>query len=126
MIGVWQKAAAAARSAHLLLEAGDTDGAVNRAYYAMFDAARSALMSMDPKLAEAKTHATVIRRFGLHLVKAGHFDSELGRILNQTEELRLSADYESDPTGIAEARLTIEKMDEFVAAISAFLASRQP
>ena len=39
------KAFRAAASARLLLEAGDTDGACNRAYYAMFDAARAALLA---------------------------------------------------------------------------------
>ncbi|OHC67239.1 MAG: hypothetical protein A2045_15515 [Rhodocyclales bacterium GWA2_65_20] len=38
------KAARAAVSARLLLNAGDVDGACNRAYYAMFDAARAALL----------------------------------------------------------------------------------
>ncbi len=38
------KAERAAVSAKLLLEAGDVDGACNRAYYAMFDAARAALL----------------------------------------------------------------------------------
>jgi hypothetical protein len=37
------KARVAAHSAQLLLDAGDADGACNRAYYAMFDAAPSAL-----------------------------------------------------------------------------------
>ncbi|TSE26764.1 hypothetical protein Tsedi_00472 [Tepidimonas sediminis] len=36
------KAEVAAASAQALLERGDPDGAVNRAYYAMFDAARDA------------------------------------------------------------------------------------
>jgi uncharacterized protein (UPF0332 family) len=45
-----QKAARALDSARLLLDAGDTDGACNRAYYAMFDAARAALASeADPR-----------------------------------------------------------------------------
>lgn len=33
------------RSAHLTLQAGDPDTAVNRAYYAMFNIARAALLS---------------------------------------------------------------------------------
>ncbi|MCX7662789.1 MAG: HEPN domain-containing protein [Tepidimonas fonticaldi] len=37
------KAEVAAASAQALLERGDPDGAVNRAYYAMFDAARAML-----------------------------------------------------------------------------------
>ncbi|MCO6434390.1 hypothetical protein [Nitrosomonas nitrosa] len=35
----------AAASAKLLLDTGDADGASNRAYYAMFDAARAALLA---------------------------------------------------------------------------------
>jgi uncharacterized protein (UPF0332 family) len=37
------KAARAVASAQALLELGDADGASNRAYYAMFDAARAAM-----------------------------------------------------------------------------------
>ena len=36
------KAIQAAASAKVLLDTGDADGACNRAYYAMFDAARAA------------------------------------------------------------------------------------
>ncbi len=39
------KAERAATSARLPLEAGDCDGACNRAYFAMFDAARAALLA---------------------------------------------------------------------------------
>lgn len=39
------KAERAAASAKLLLEVGDADGACNRAYYAMYDAARAALLA---------------------------------------------------------------------------------
>jgi uncharacterized protein (UPF0332 family) len=42
--GVMDKAQKALASARLLLGAGDTDGATNRAYYAMFDAAIAALL----------------------------------------------------------------------------------
>jgi hypothetical protein len=38
------KATKASASAKLLLDSGDVDGACNRAYYAMFDAARAALI----------------------------------------------------------------------------------
>jgi uncharacterized protein (UPF0332 family) len=39
------KAAQAVASARVLLETNDADGATNRAYYAMFDAAQAALLS---------------------------------------------------------------------------------
>jgi len=41
MSALLQKAWRALGSAKLLLSAGDRDGAVNRAYYAMFDAAKA-------------------------------------------------------------------------------------
>lgn len=68
MTGFWAKAVVAGKSARLLLEAGDTNGAVNRAFFAMFDGARAALAVVDPELAKAKTHATIIQRFGQHVV----------------------------------------------------------
>jgi uncharacterized protein (UPF0332 family) len=126
MSGIWEKARVAGRSAHLLLKADDADGAVNRAYYVMFDAAKPALASVDPKLAEGKTHSSIIRRFSLHLVRPGHISAALGRILNETEELRLAADYEAGPTGAEEARITVERMTLFLDAIETFLARGGP
>jgi len=43
---LFTKAQTAAASARILLNAGDVDGACNRAYYAMFDAARAALLAL--------------------------------------------------------------------------------
>ena len=43
--GLMAKASRACVSARLLLDAGDVDGACNRAYYAMFDAACAALLA---------------------------------------------------------------------------------
>jgi uncharacterized protein (UPF0332 family) len=38
-----QKAETSVKSARMLLDAGDTDSACSRAYYAMYDAARACL-----------------------------------------------------------------------------------
>lgn len=69
------KALRAVASARLLLDAGDVDGACNRAYYAMFDAARAALIKsgapVPPEV--AKTHSGLISAFSLHF----HFTREL-------------------------------------------------
>ena len=52
------KANQAVASAKLPLDAGDADGACNRAYYAMFDAARAALLAsgspVQPEIANAQ------------------------------------------------------------------------
>jgi len=41
---LFNKANVAIKSSELLLSSGDLDGACNRAYYAMFDAARASLL----------------------------------------------------------------------------------
>ena len=48
------KAARAVASARLLLSDGDVDGACNRAYYAMFDAARAALLVLELTLDQTR------------------------------------------------------------------------
>ena len=48
------KAHRALASARLLFDDGDMEGACNRAYYAMFDAARAALLSQSPALDPVK------------------------------------------------------------------------
>ena len=96
------KAAQAAESARTLLTSGDADGACNRAYYAMFDAARAALLaSAAPVEAEvARTHNGLIAAFSLHLVKTGRVSIDLGRALNRAEEIRLIADYQGRPPAL--------------------------
>jgi uncharacterized protein (UPF0332 family) len=115
------KAKTTARTAHLALKAGDTNSAVNRAYFTMFDAARAALAAIDPELLKAKTHASVIRRFGKYLVEERGFDRSLGRIFSQAEDARLAADYETEQVDEAAARVIVDEMDRFVAAVEQFL-----
>ncbi len=113
------KAIRAATSAQVLLQSGDADGACNRAYYAMFDAARAALLASGaPVEAEvARTHNGLIAAFSLHLVKTGRVPIELGRALNKAEELRLVADYKGDPIGIGDATWAVQQAQTFVQAM---------
>jgi len=89
------KAIRAATSAKVLLDLGDADGACNRAYYAMYDAARAALLAsgapVEPEI--AKTHNGLISAFSLHMVKTSRVPVELGKAFTRAEELRLMADY---------------------------------
>ena len=83
-------------SAKVLLDTGDADGACNRAYYAMYDAARAALLAsgspVEPEI--AKTQNGLISAFSVHLVNAGRVSVELGKTLNNTEALRFVAEAE--------------------------------
>ena len=117
------KASRALASAKLLLDNGDVDGACNRAYYAMFDAARAALLSVNaPVPAEiARTHSGLITAFSLHLVKSGHIAIEHGRSLNKVEDLRLIADCKGDPVTLENAAWALEQSEKFLAAVQALI-----
>ena len=120
------KAARAITSAKILLEADDVDGACNRAYYAMFDAARAALIgvgvAVEPTV--AKTHSGLISAFSLHLVKTGWLSIDLGRTLNRAAEIRLIADYTGDEVTADKAQWLIEQALVFVEAVHQLLMSR--
>lgn len=122
------KAAQAARSAKVLLDTGDADGACNRAYYAMFDAARAALRaSGSPVEAEvARTHNGLITAFSLHLVKSGRVPVAYGRMLNRAEELRLVADYKGDPVDPDDAAWAVDEAGRFVELMRETFLPGQP
>jgi uncharacterized protein (UPF0332 family) len=80
--GYFDKAKRALSGARLLLAARDTEGACNRAYFAMFDAAHAALLANNPDSPEAstKTHHQLIAAFGKNLVLNAEVDvSSAGR-----------------------------------------------
>lgn len=119
---LFEKAIRAAASAKMLLDAGDADGACNRAYYAMFDAARAALLvSGAPEI--ARTHNGLISVFSLHLVKSGRVPVELGKTLNKAEELRLLADYKGDPVEIEDAVWVVHQAHNFVQVMQTLFLS---
>lgn len=113
------KAVQAATSAKILLDAGDIDGACNRAYYAMFDAARAALLAVRAPVSPeiGKTHSGVLTAFSQHLIKTGIFPKELGAALKRAEETRLVADYKGDAIEMEDALEMLERANQFIAAI---------
>jgi uncharacterized protein (UPF0332 family) len=110
-----------------VLAAGDTDGACNRAYYAMFDAARAALAS-EAEPEATRTHNGLIAAFGLRLIKTGRLPKELGRMLNRAEEVRLLADYMGGAVEPLDARELLSQAEAFVSAVRDYLegASADP
>ena len=117
------KAERALSSAQALLEIGDAEGACNRAYYAMFDAAHAGLLGFDAEFPETspKTHRGLIAAFGKHLVLGKHVAAELGASLNKVERLRTLADYTGDPIGADDAVWAVGQADAFLAAMKASL-----
>ena len=113
------KAARTLRAARSLLRDQDAEGACNRAYYAMFNAAHAALLMADVGAPEDgyKTHNGLIAAFGKHLVTTGQVAGELGRALNQVQRLRQIADYVGDPPSLEEATWAVTQAEAFVLAM---------
>ena len=129
------KAAHASRSACLLLEAGENEGACNRAYYAMFNAAHAALLWSGAHInpAETKKHNSLIAAFGRHLVPTGLLPSELGKSLNRAESIRILADYTGEEIEHQKAaeivelgRLFINVIEEKFCPIARLTGSSRP
>ncbi len=116
---LFDKATTALSSAQLLLQAGDLDGTCNRAYYAMFDAARAALLIADgnESALAIKTHSGLIAAFSPRLVKTGRVTLALGKSFNKVEDLRLVADYKGDPVEIEQAQWAVNEAKVFVDAL---------
>lgn len=115
------RAKRAAESAALLLDSGDLNGACNRAYYAMFDAARAALIATQPPPASEaiKTHSGLISTFSLQLVKTGRVSVELGKSFSKVADIRLIADYSDEEVSADRARWAVEQAKEFVKSMRA-------
>jgi uncharacterized protein (UPF0332 family) len=127
MTDLWIKAQVASRSAALLFESGDIDGAVNRAYYATFSAARTALAAVRPRLAASKRHGTIITRFARYVVQERGFDQTLGRaFFSRQRSARHAADYRDGQVDQAIAQTVIADASRFVTAIEAWLARLPP
>lgn len=104
-----------------MLRSGDFPyGAVSRAYYAVFHAARALLFSLG---LEVKSHRAVLNQVSEHFVKTGRLAPELCRLISRMQRDREDADYETDAVftdGIADQALA--DAERFLAAVRALLA----
>lgn len=108
------------RTAELLVDSGDNESCVSRAYYAMFFSAEAVLIS---KHLSFSSHKGVISAFGEYFVMTGVFPRELGRELNRAFDLRQLADYEHTfVIGKKKAEEIVASCRSFVHAIRDYLA----
>jgi len=107
------------RSSKVLLTDGDAAGAVNRLYYALYHAARSALIDSLTEI--PKSHSGLIAAFGAKFVKSGKIALSLGKLLNRVEHERLLADYSGDATNAMEIPELIRQGELFLAAVRALI-----
>jgi uncharacterized protein (UPF0332 family) len=99
-------------AAEILLKNRKIVDSINRAYYAMFHAARALLYLHN---IQPKTHEGVIREFSRIISEEKIMDKKFGRSLRQVFEMRESGDYR---VGVIleeeDARDALEKAKEFV------------
>lgn len=106
--------------ADLLLEAGSARSSVNRAYYAVFHAARALLASVG---FEATKHAGVLTEFDRRFVKTGSFAPSYSKALHGLFDLRTDADYRDFvEVPLEEAADLLAGARDFVAAVQLTLA----
>lgn len=114
-----EKALHAVTAAKLLLSVNEFDGACNRAYYAMFNAAHAALLwsGAHTNPGETRKHNSLIAAFGKHLVLTGVFPPDMGKSLNKAESIRLLADYTGEEIELQQAQSMVERAENFVSAV---------
>jgi len=114
-----EKAERSLEAAKVLLDRGDYDFAVSRAYYAMFYCAKAMLLS---KGITTKKHSSTISLFCEKFVKSGEFSEELASYLIDAFRKRQIGDYDVFvmPTK-DEAEDLINKAESFVEEVKNWL-----
>ncbi len=111
------------KSARLLMDAGDYESSVSRAYYAMFFSAEAVLLT---KGLSSSSHGGVLSVFGEHFVKPGIFPRSMGKALNRAYSKRQLGDYEHRFVITArEAKEVLADAERFVGEISKFLGANK-
>jgi uncharacterized protein (UPF0332 family) len=113
-----ERAKRSVRSARNLLEDGDFDFALSRAYYAMFYAAKAALLRRG---VQRSKHSGVIAAFAEHLVKPGCFPTADQRNLQAAFQERSEGDYAGIFPSREKTEQRLRDADDFVARIAVFL-----
>ena len=91
------------------------DAAINRAYYAAFEAAHAALTAHG--VVTPKTHRGLDSLFQKHLVKIGLFSSNLGGYLTKLAAKRITSDYEEEYIDEHTAQEAVDMAEKFINAI---------
>ena len=121
MTDLIQMSRQAASDAHFMFDAKRYDGAVTRAYYAIYHAARAALIFTDPEFTEAKTHKGLLQQFSRLVIVQQKQDAALGKAMRRLLKARIEVDYEARPATPQSAEEVLKSMDEFLTTIVKFI-----
>jgi uncharacterized protein (UPF0332 family) len=118
-----EKAARSLKVAEDLMQSGDAEFSVGRAYYAMFYAAQALLNEKELRF---RKHAGVHSGLAEQFVKTGLLDKKYHRWLLAAFSKRITGDYgiETELTS-KDAGLLIEQADEFLETAKKFLEVRK-
>ena len=117
------RAHTALKEADILIEQGQSGGAINRIYYAAFHAARAllALHRLD-----SSRHSGVIALFQRHFVKTGIVPEEVARVLPRAFTKRQVSDYgDFTETSADEVRPLRDEVQRFINACEAALTASE-
>ena len=110
--GLIRKAEKYLSSARVLVESGDLDSAVSRAYYAAFYVAEALLDAIELSFS---SHKSVISGYGQEFSKKNRLDPRFHRLLITAFEKRQQADY------WVETGLEVQEVNELLSETEAFV-----
>jgi uncharacterized protein (UPF0332 family) len=114
-----EKAARSVHAATTLLDEGDADFAVSRAYYGMFYAAEAVLLSKGLRF---QRHGSVHAAFGEHFVKTGLLNTKLHRWLLDAFDQRILGDYGTEAVmTVEDTKQVIDHAEVFVTEVRRYL-----
>lgn len=114
-----EKGEACLRQARLLFNNNEFDGAVSRAYYAIFHYASALLLT---KGLESRSHEGLIRMFSLHFIKMGGLSKEYSTILSHAQRAREESDYWPEiPFTEEDTKIRLAEVETFIKGVSKFL-----
>lgn len=116
------KARRSLRAAERLLQDGDHDFAVSRAYYAMFYAAQALLLTKDVRRSK---HSGVIAAFNEYFIQSGELPHHFFLRLRDGFEDRAEGDYGLTVISEEQARAGIASARQFVDEVTRWLAARR-
>jgi uncharacterized protein (UPF0332 family) len=116
------KAERALQAAQTLADAGNTEFATGRAYYAMFHAATALLHEAGLRFSK---HGGVHSAVAEHFVKTGRLDARFHRWLIAAFNERIAGDYGvAPPPSVDESRESIRRAAEFLVQARQMLEAR--
>ena len=112
------KAQEALKAAQLLLEQGCTNSAANRTYYAVFHAARAALIAARMSTTQQKwSHEAIQGQFQRLTRQKKIYPAHMNQDLSRLSAIRELADYDADLVNFKTARDVVKTASVFVAKV---------